>query len=125
MCGFLAVQKHLSRPASPVVLQAEVDSQCSSVQVALDRRGLLARCVLEAVRLRAPGIDIRVCAANVALPGGRGSPVMVPKVPHCPLAAMRLVVAGAMINTAVYMGLRWSASVAGYSAGRVAIRVTP
>ena len=47
--------------------------------MALDRDGHMARCVAEAVRLRAPGIDMRMAAADLELPCGPGRVVRVHK----------------------------------------------
>lgn len=49
-------------------------------QVAMDRKGLLVKCVLEAIRLRGPGIDVRFCSTDVTMPRGEGPPVVIPKV---------------------------------------------
>lgn len=63
-------------------------------QVALDRDSHMARCVAEAVRLRAPGIDMRMAAAELALPCGPGRVVRVHKASlvcnseKCSLAAL-------------------------------------
>ena len=46
----------------------------------MDRQGLLVKCVLEAVRLRGPGIDVRFCVSDVTLPRGEGAPITIPKV---------------------------------------------
>ena len=50
------------------------------VQAALDRQSLLVRCVLEALRLRGPGIDVRFCSTDVTMPRGEGPPVVIPRV---------------------------------------------
>ena len=50
------------------------------LQAALDRKGRLAACVAEAVRLRAPGIDLRMAAAELRLPLGGGRQLHVRKV---------------------------------------------
>lgn len=48
--------------------------------VACDRTSLLAACVAEAVRLRAPGIAVRMAACNLAVPAGHHTTVHVHKV---------------------------------------------
>ena len=48
-------------------------------QVALDRNSHMARCVAEAVRLHAPGTDMRIAAADLALPCGPGRIVRIRK----------------------------------------------
>jgi hypothetical protein len=50
------------------------------VQAALDRRGRLAACVAEAVRLRAPGVDLRMAMTELRLPLGAGRQLRVCKV---------------------------------------------
>lgn len=40
------------------------------VEVACDRTSLLAACVSEAVRLRAPGVAVRMAACDLAMPAG-------------------------------------------------------
>jgi len=54
----------------------------------------MAKCVAEAVRLRAPGIDMRMAAADLMLPCSPGRPVKIRKVspepnacPHTPADA--------------------------------------
>ncbi len=42
------------------------------VQAALQRGTILAACVSEAVRLQAPGMDIRIAATDLQLPGSYG-----------------------------------------------------
>lgn len=50
------------------------------VEVACDRSSLLAACVAEAVRLRAPGIAVRMAACCLPMPAGPGTTVRVHKV---------------------------------------------
>ena len=50
------------------------------MQVACDRSSLLAGCVAEAVRLRAPGIAVRMAACHLAMPTGQHTTVHVNKV---------------------------------------------
>ena len=52
------------------------------VRVACDRTSLLAACVAEAVRLRAPGIAVRMAACNLDVPVGHHTTVRVHKVQH-------------------------------------------
>ncbi|KAL3140850.1 hypothetical protein ABBQ32_005388 [Trebouxia sp. C0010 RCD-2024] len=61
--------------------QQEVDDASRSrlVGVACDRTSLLAACVAEAVRLRAPGIAVRMAACNLAVPAGHHTTVHVHK----------------------------------------------
>ena len=40
----------------------------------------MARCVAEAVRLRAPGLDMRMAAADLELPCGPGRAIRIAKV---------------------------------------------
>ena len=68
-------------------------SICASSQVALDRDSHMARCVAEAVRLRAPGIDMRMAAAELALPCGDGRVVQVHKASHGSFAQARFSLA--------------------------------
>lgn len=56
----------------------------TSMQVAAERGSLLVRCALEACRLQAPGIDVRIAAADTALPAGPpGRQVRIRKVSCC------------------------------------------
>lgn len=48
-------------------------------QAVADRRSALTRCIAEALRLRAPGIDVRAAACDLALPCGHGQHVVVRK----------------------------------------------
>ena len=66
--------------------------------MALDRSSHLAKCVAEAVRLRAPGIDMRMAAADVMLPCSPGRPVKIRKASlepdarhHTPAAVLLLI----------------------------------
>ncbi|KAK9812805.1 hypothetical protein WJX72_004122 [[Myrmecia] bisecta] len=52
---------HSSDPAAAV--------DAALIQVACDRSSKLARCVAEATRLRAPGIDVRMAVSDILLPG--------------------------------------------------------
>ena len=66
--------------------QASVDIvaavSSSLVGMACDRHSLLAGCVSEAVRLRAPGIAVRMAACDLAMPLGGDRTVNVKKVRH-------------------------------------------
>ena len=48
--------------------------------VALQRRGLLQRCVLEALRLRGAGLTVRMAMSDLELPNGDGGILSVRKV---------------------------------------------
>ncbi len=50
------------------------------VTVVCDRNSLLGGCVAEAVRLRAPGIAVRMATCDLAMPQGQGKSVHVNKV---------------------------------------------
>lgn len=50
------------------------------VEVACDRTSLLAACVAEAVRLRAPGVAVRMAACDLDVPTGQDTTVSVKKV---------------------------------------------
>lgn len=50
------------------------------VEVACDRSSLLAACVAEAVRLRAPGVAVRMAACDLDMPTGQDTTVSVKKV---------------------------------------------
>ena len=50
------------------------------VGMACDRTSLLAACVAEAVRLRAPGVAVRMAACDMAMPAGQDITVNVSKV---------------------------------------------
>lgn len=50
------------------------------VELACDRTSLLASCVAEAVRLRAPGVAVRMAACDMAMPAGQDLTVNVNKV---------------------------------------------
>lgn len=52
------------------------------VKVACDRTSLLAACVAEAVRLRAPGVAVRMAACDMAMPAGQDITVNVNEA-HC------------------------------------------
>ncbi len=49
-------------------------------QAALDPTGPLAKVVAETVRIRAPGIDVRMAVADTPLPSASACPVIIPKV---------------------------------------------
>ena len=51
--------------------------------MACDRQSLLAGCVSEAVRLRAPGIAVRMATCDLAMPLGGHRTVNVKKVRFC------------------------------------------
>ena len=48
--------------------------------VALQRRSLLQRCVLEALRLRGAGLTVRMAMSDLELPNGEGRTLLVRKV---------------------------------------------
>ena len=50
-----------------------------NTQVALDRKGPLTAAVAEAVRLRSPGVDLRMAAADLCLPMADGKKLSVKK----------------------------------------------
>lgn len=52
----------------------------SLVAVACDRTSLLAGCVAEAMRIRAPGVAVRMTTSDLAVPLGHGRVVQVSKV---------------------------------------------
>ncbi|CAL5225964.1 g8766 [Coccomyxa viridis] len=77
--AFLLLPEHAQhRHRCLEALPAKPDIQ-AYIEVALDRDSHMARCVAEAVRLRAPGIDMRMAAAELALPCGPGRVVRVHK----------------------------------------------
>lgn len=50
------------------------------MEVACDRSSLLSACVAEAVRLRAPGVAVRMAACDLDMPAGQDTTVRVKKV---------------------------------------------
>ena len=51
-------------------LNPKISLACRLLDRACDRTSLLAACVAEAIRLRAPGIAVRMAACDLALPSG-------------------------------------------------------
>lgn len=56
-----------------------LSSEPDCKQVALDRKGPLAAAVAEAVRLRSPGVDLRMAAADLFSPIADGRQLSVKK----------------------------------------------
>lgn len=65
------------RLAADVLLCSRLRQFYNLLQVAMDKRSALARCVAEALRLRAPGVDVRAAARDLWLPAGDGKRVRV------------------------------------------------
>ena len=73
-CGHI-----LSQHASLGGMNCWTTGRSRLVEVACDRTALLAACVAEAVRLRAPGIAVRMAACDMVIPAGQDMTVNVNK----------------------------------------------
>ena len=67
------------------------------VQLACDRTSLLSRCVAEAIRVRSPGIDVRIASADVEVPLDDGTFAAVRKVLHGLMNQLRMTCFACMI----------------------------
>ncbi|EIE20039.1 hypothetical protein COCSUDRAFT_83555 [Coccomyxa subellipsoidea C-169] len=74
----------------------------SLVQVALDRRGPLAATVAEAVRLRSPGVDLRMAACDTCMPMDDGRQLSIKKACNLSQRCIRITQSGQLLAVSPY-----------------------